>query len=157
MDNAATIPNKNSVGIQLFSFSDDGNAMPNNELKIETATPSLSAAGVSDMILLNTCITNVIHMKQETIALRVEPKLKREVEIVAKVMHISTSEWLRTRIAYEVKHLVEDLKSQIVLEYMKGNLTKQELKELFGKTAEDIDFIIDKTGKDFARAKKLAK
>jgi len=96
-------------------------------------------------------------MKEETIALRVEPKLKREVELMAKVLHISPSEWLRTRIAYEVKHLVEDLKSQIVLEYTKGNLTKKELKELFGKTAEDIDFIIEKTRKDFLRAKKLAK
>ena len=96
-------------------------------------------------------------MKEETIALRVEPKLKREVELLAKVLHISPSEWLRTRIAYEVKHLVEDLKSQIVLEYTKGNLTKKELKELFGKTAEDIDFIVEQTRKDFLRAKKLAK
>ena len=95
-------------------------------------------------------------MKEETIALRVEPKLKREVELVAKVLHVSPSEWLRTRLAYEVKHLVEDLKSQIILEYMKGNLTKKELTELFGKTAEDIDFIIKKTSKDFLKAKKLA-
>ncbi|MDW7727687.1 MAG: hypothetical protein SCH70_11370 [Candidatus Methanoperedens sp.] len=95
-------------------------------------------------------------MKEETIALRVEPKLKREVELVAKVLHVSPSEWLRTRLSYEVKHLIEDLKSQIVLEYMKGNLTKVELTELFGKTAEDIDFIIEKTRKDFLKAKKLA-
>ncbi|MCS4541322.1 MAG: hypothetical protein HY929_03215 [Euryarchaeota archaeon] len=96
-------------------------------------------------------------MKEETIALRVEPKLKREVELIAKVLHISPSEWLRTRMAYEVKHLVEDLKSQIVLEYTKGNLTKEELKELFGKTAEDIDFIVKKTRKDLLKARKLAK
>ncbi|MBE0428241.1 MAG: hypothetical protein IBX72_16605 [Nitrospirae bacterium] len=95
-------------------------------------------------------------MKEETIALRVEPKLKREVELVAKVLHVSPSEWLRTRLSYEVKHLIEDLKSQIVLEYMKGNLTKVELTELFGKTAEDIDFIIEQTRKDFLKAKKLA-
>ncbi len=86
--------------------------------------------------------------------MRVEPKLKREVELVAKVLHVSSSEWLRTRIAQEVKHLVEDLKSQIVFEYMKGNLTKKELKELFGKSAEDIDFIIEKTRKDLLKAKK---
>ncbi len=96
-------------------------------------------------------------MKEETIALRVEPKLKREVELVAKVLHVSPSEWLRTRVAYEVKHLVDDLKSQIVLEYMKGNLTKKELTELFGKAAEDIDFIVEKTRKDMLKAKKLAK
>jgi hypothetical protein len=95
-------------------------------------------------------------MRQETIALRVEPKLKREVELMAKVLHISPSEWLRTRIAYEVKHLAEDLKSQIVLEYMKGNLSREEITDLLGKTVEDIDFIIEKTRKDFTRAKKLA-
>ncbi len=39
---------------------------------------------------------------------------------------------------------------------MKGNLTKSELRDLFGKTAEDIDFIIKKTRKDFLKAKKLA-
>lgn len=94
-------------------------------------------------------------MKEETIALRVEPKLKREVELVAKVLHVSPSEWLRTRLAYEVKHLVEDLKSQIVLEYMKGNLTKKELTELFGKTAEDIDFIIKKPVKILLKQKSL--
>jgi len=96
-------------------------------------------------------------MKQEIIALRVEPKLKREVELMAKVLHVSPSEWLRTRIAYEIKHLVEDLKSQIVLEYMKGNLSRKEITELIGKTAEDIDFIIEKTRKDFSSAKKLAR
>lgn len=96
-------------------------------------------------------------MKEGTFALRIEPKLKREIEIVSKVMHISPSEWLRTRIAYEIKHLVEDLKSQIVLEYMKGNLTKEELTELFGEAAHDIDFIIEKIRKDFKRAGNLAK
>ncbi len=96
-------------------------------------------------------------MKEKTFALRIEPKLKREVEIVAKVMHVSPSEWLRTRIAYEIKHLVVDLKSQIVLEYMKGNITKEELTELFGEAAEDVDFIIEKTRSDLSRAKKLAK
>ncbi len=95
-------------------------------------------------------------MKEETIALRVEPKLKREVELVAKVLHVSPSEWLRTRLAYEVKHLIEDLKSQIVLEYMKGTLTKEELTELFGKNADDIDFIIEKTREDLLKAKRLA-
>jgi hypothetical protein len=75
----------------------------------------------------------------------------------SKVLHVSSSEWLRTRIAYEVKHLVDDLRSQIVLEYMRGNLTKKELRELFGKTAEDIDFIVEKTRKDLLKAKKPAK
>lgn len=97
-------------------------------------------------------------MKEEIIALRVEPKLKREAEIIAKVLHISTSELLRTRIAYEVKHLTEDLKSQIIMEYAKGNLTKEELEELFGKEmVADVDFVVQKTKRDLLKAKKLAK
>ncbi len=100
----------------------------------------------------------MIRAKEEIIALRVEPKLKKEVEIIAKVLHISTSELLRTRIAYEVKHLTEDLKSQIVMEYSKGNLTREEIEELFGKDmVGDIDFIIQKTKKDLLKAKDLAK
>ncbi len=40
---------------------------------------------------------------------------------------------------------------------MRGNLTKKELTELFGKTADDIDFIVEKTGKDFLKSRKPAK
>ncbi len=96
-------------------------------------------------------------MKEETIALRIEPKLKREIELTAKVLHVSPSEWLRTRMAYDVKEAAAELKSQIVLEYTKGNLTKGELKELFGDFADDIDFIVSKTKKDLAAAHELAK
>lgn len=53
--------------------------------------------------------------------------------------------------------MVEDLKSLFVLEYMKGNITKEELTELFGEAAEDVDFIIAKTRADLGSAKKLAK
>jgi hypothetical protein len=96
-------------------------------------------------------------MKEETIALRIEPKLKREIELTAKVLHLSPSEWLRARMANDVKEAAMELKSQIVLEYMKGNITKGELGELFGDLAEDIDFIVNKTRKDLVAARKLAK
>ena len=96
-------------------------------------------------------------MKEETIALRIEPKLKLEAELIAKVLHVSPSEWLRTRIAYDVKEATAEFKSQIVLEYMKGNLTKAELKELFGDFANDIDFVVNKTKKDLETAHELAK
>jgi len=96
-------------------------------------------------------------MKEETIALRVEPRLKREIELIAKVLHISPSEWLRTRMAYDVKEFTEELKSQIVLEYTKGNITKSELRELLGDLANDIDFIVKKTKNNLATAHELAK
>jgi len=95
-------------------------------------------------------------MREETLAVRIEPSLKKEVELIAKVLHISPSEWIRTRIAYEVRESVEDLKNQIVLEYLKGNLTRKELEQIFGgKLTEDIDFVIDKTRRDILKAKKL--
>lgn len=95
-------------------------------------------------------------MREETIALRIEPKLKREIELTAKVLHVSPSEWLRTRMAYDVKEAASELKSQMVLEYMKGNITKGELAELFGDFADEIAFIVNKTRKDLATAQELA-
>lgn len=95
-------------------------------------------------------------MKQEIIALRVEPEFKREIEIIAKVLHLSTAEWIRSKLAYDVKEIVNDLKAQIVLEYQRGNITKKELKVVFGKEiSEDIDFVIKKTKKDFADVGKI--
>lgn len=89
--------------------------------------------------------------------MRIEPKLKREIELTAKVLHLSPSEWLRARMAYDVKEAAVELKSQMVLEYIKGNITKGELRELFGDLADDIDFIVSKTKRDLIKAHELAK
>ncbi|MDI6856594.1 MAG: hypothetical protein QMD21_07435 [Candidatus Thermoplasmatota archaeon] len=97
-------------------------------------------------------------MKEEVIALRVEPKLKREVELLCKVLHISAAEWIRTRLAYNIKEVINDLKYQIVTAYLKGELLRDELEELFGESlAKDIDFIIEKTRKDLLKSEKIAK
>lgn len=91
-------------------------------------------------------------------AVRMEPKLKRDVELISKVLHVSPSEWIRTRVAYEVKRSVEDLRYQIVLEYYRGNLTKEELKELFGeKIAENIDFIDAEMRREIKKAEEMVK
>lgn len=53
-------------------------------------------------------------------------------------------------------HLEERI-YQIVLAYVRGIISKDELKELLGEVAEDIDFIIDKTKKDLLKAEELAR
>jgi hypothetical protein len=99
-----------------------------------------------------------LKMKEEMMCVRVEPELKRDIELVSKVLHVSSSEWIRNRIAYAVKELILDMKNQIVLEYLRGNLTKKELKQLFGKKlADNIDFVIEKVKKDLLKAKEVAK
>ena len=95
-------------------------------------------------------------MREEIMAVRMEPKLKRDVELISKVLHVSPSEWIRTRVAYEVKRSVEDLRYQIVLEYYRGNLTKEELKELFGEEiAENIDFIDAEMRREIKKAEEM--
>jgi len=97
-------------------------------------------------------------MREEIMAVRMEPKLKRDIELISKVLHISPAEWIRTRVAYEVKRSVEDLRYQIVLEYYRGNLTKEELKELFGeKIAENIDFIDAEMRREAKKAEEMVK
>lgn len=96
--------------------------------------------------------------REEILAIRVEPRLKREVELLSKVSHISPSEWIRTRLAQDVKELSNSMKSQIVLEYMKGHLTKGELIEIFGnKLTKDINFIINEVKREFKLSKQLVK
>ena len=116
-------------------------------------------AGLDPSITLNLCMSNVIHMRREgVLSIRIEPRLKREVELLSKVLHISPSEWIRTQLAKEVKEFSDKMKSQIVIEYMKGNITKKELSEVFGnKLTTDIDFIIDEVKREFKLSKQLAK
>lgn len=96
--------------------------------------------------------------REEVIAIRVEPKLKREVELLAKILHVSTSEWIRTRLATNAKKLFEDLRYQIILAYLKREVGREELKEIFGdEVAGDIEFVAEKTKKDLLKSEELAK
>lgn len=96
-------------------------------------------------------------MKTEILGIRMNQKMKREIEIISKILNISPSEWVRNKIAENIQKTLEEMRYQIILAYIRGNITKEELKEVFGEIAEDIDFIIDKTKKDLLKAEELAK
>lgn len=86
-----------------------------------------------------------------------DPQMKKEIEVVSKVLHVSPSEWVRNRIARDLKEATKDLKYQIILAYLKGTIDKQELKEVFGEMTEDIDFVIKKVREDFVKAEELSR
>ena len=94
--------------------------------------------------------------KDETLGIRVDPKMKKEIEVVSKALHVSPSEWVRNKIAHDLQETLEDMKYQLVLEYMRGTISKEELEEVFGEMVEDVDFTIKKVKEDFVKAEELA-
>lgn len=94
--------------------------------------------------------------KEEILGVRIDPKLKEEIGILSKISHTSSSEWVRSRLSHEVQKSIEDMRYQIILEYMRGNITRKELEKIFGDLVDDIDFIIEKVEEDFLKAEKLA-
>jgi metal-responsive CopG/Arc/MetJ family transcriptional regulator len=77
---------------------------------------------------------------------RLNQALLKEIDALTRVLHISRSEWLRNKIAYAVKEETLHLQEAIA----KGNITEQELHELLGVRADEINFIVDhlKKGKN---------
>lgn len=90
--------------------------------------------------------------------MKLMPELDKEIELVSKILHIPKVDWARNVLAHEVKKELEDHKSFIAIEYMKGNISKAELVKFLGKKdAGEVDYIKKKTKEDFYAAKALAK
>ena len=88
----------------------------------------------------------------------VDRELAQEIELVSRILHIPKVDWARNVLAHEVKRELEEHKSFIAVEYMRGNLSREELVKLLGKqSANDIDYIMKETREDLKAAKKLAK
>ena len=100
----------------------------------------------------------MLYMAKQLYAIRLEPKMKKEIMLISKILHISESEWIRSKIAYDIKETLETLRTQIALEYARGNVTEKELKEIFGnETARIIKFTLKKVKSDFEKVQKLQK
>ena len=74
---------------------------------------------------------------------RLDDILLTEIDALTKVLHISRTEWLRAKIARAVKEDTLNLREAIALEFAKGRLTKDELFELLGSDAREIDYIVE--------------
>ena len=86
------------------------------------------------------------------------PELDREIELVSKILHIPKVDWARNVLAHEVKKELEENKSFLAVEYMKGNISKEELIKVLGKKdVQDVEYIMRKTKEGFKEAKKFAK
>ena len=90
--------------------------------------------------------------------MKLMPELDKEIELVSKILHIPKVDWARNVLAHEVKKELEEQKSFIALEYMKGNISRADLVEFLGKKdADDVDYIMKKSKEGFKAAKGLAK
>ena len=85
------------------------------------------------------------------------PELAQEIELVSRILHIPKVDWARNVLAHEVKKELEEHRSFIAIEYMKGNISKAELVKALGEeNADDIDYIMKETKEDLKAAKELA-
>ena len=97
-------------------------------------------------------------MQSEQLNVKLMPELAKELELVAKILHIPKTDWARNVLAHEVKKELEEHKAFVAVEYMKGNISKKELTDALGrKDVDDVEFIAKTTKKGFEDAKKLAK
>ncbi|RLI78592.1 hypothetical protein DRP05_06730 [Archaeoglobales archaeon] len=72
-------------------------------------------------------------MKTEILGIRMNQKMKREIEIISKILNISPSEWVRNKIAENIQKTLEEMRYQIILAYIRGDISKEELKECLGR------------------------
>ena len=79
--------------------------------------------------------------------IKLNDNLLREIDAIAKVLHLSRSEWLRNKIAHAVKEEALFLKEAIALEYARGHITEEELEELLGMDAEDVRYVVQRLWK----------
>ncbi|MGA1820945.1 MAG: hypothetical protein ACMUIG_00300 [Thermoplasmatota archaeon] len=66
-----------------------------------------------------------------------------EIDAIARVMHISRSEYIKLKLAKALQDDTLNMTEAIVLEYAKGKISDKELEELLGKDAEDVKFIVE--------------
>ncbi|HEC89531.1 MAG: hypothetical protein DRN12_01190 [Thermoplasmata archaeon] len=74
--------------------------------------------------------------------IRLDEKLLKEIDALTRVLHLSRTEWLRMKIALAVKDDTLKLSEAIALEYAKGNISEDELKNLLGRDADDIIYVV---------------
>lgn len=97
-------------------------------------------------------------MQTKQLNVKLMPELDKEIEMVSRILHIPKVDWARNVLARQVKKELEEHKSFVALEYMKGNVSRAELARFLGsKDVEDVDFIMKKSKEDFKAAKALAK
>lgn len=70
--------------------------------------------------------------------IRLENAHLQEIDILAKVLHQTRTDWLRQKVAEGFRRDIYEHVETIILEYSKGTITEQELVRLLGKNAPVI-------------------
>jgi len=97
-------------------------------------------------------------MQTKQLNVKLMPELDKDIELVSEILHIPKVDWARNVLARQVKKELEEHKSFVALEYMKGKISRAELAKFLGrKDAEDVDYIMKKSKEDFKAAKALTK
>ena len=97
-------------------------------------------------------------MQTKQLNVKLMPELDKEIELVSEILHIPKVDWARNVLARQVKKELEEHKSFVAFEYMKGKISRAELVKFLGmKDADDVDYIMKKSKEGFKAAKELAK
>jgi len=70
-------------------------------------------------------------------------------------MKMTPSKWIAGLIAENLPKAIEEVKSEIIFSYVRGEISGDELREVFGDDAEDIVFVVEKTKEDFKKAERI--
>ena len=97
------------------------------------------------------------NMQEAQLNVKLHKDLFQEIKLLSKVFHIPKNEWARSVLSHEVKKEVEEQKTVIIREYLKGTITKKELTGILGKKdVEDIEHITVVGRKSIEDAKRIA-
>ena len=86
------------------------------------------------------CIASATMSVQVNI--RIDEDFLSEIDALAKVMHISRSEYIKLKLAKCLQEDTLNMAEIIALEYARGRITERELENLLGKDAEDVKFVV---------------
>lgn len=73
------------------------------------------------------------------INIRIDDHLLEEIDALSHMLHVPRSEWLRMRLAEVVKDSILKYRETLALEYKMGHISFEELHNLIGKDAEDVE------------------
>ena len=82
--------------------------------------------------------------------IRLDEDLLEDIDALARVMHVSRSEYIKFKLARALQEDTLNMTDAIILEYVKGRISDKELNDLLGRDAQDVKFILEhlKRGKE---------
>jgi len=81
------------------------------------------------------------------INIRLNEHLLQEINILAHMLHVPRSEWLRMKLAEAVKEDLLKYREALAMEYTMGHISYEELQTAIGHEAEDVRMISEMTQK----------